>query len=241
MRIYVNEKKVQFRKRVGQYASLFGLIVLVVGMIITFRVRPEDPRYPFWIGMALAALFVGFIAAQVGNYNMRRFARQPRMDEVLNRSLKGFDNKYEIYHWLLPADHVLLGPAGVYVFALRDTKDPVLAEGIRWRQPFRLTRVLGIFGQEGLGDPVGEAMGEAERLQKWLREALPDVEVEVDPLVFFVQPVKITRNDPAVPPILPKELKNYLRNQQRKQRLPDPVRRRLSELFRTAAQRDGTS
>ncbi len=231
MRVYVNEKKVRFRSRVGSTASLIGLIVLVAGMIITLRIRPDTPDYPFWISVALAALVIGFFAAQIGNYNIRHFARKPRMDQVLDQSLKGFDDKYEMYHWLLPADHVLLGPAGLYVFVLRDTRDPVNATGARWRQPFSLRRLLGLFGQEGLGDPVGEAMAEAERLQEWLQKVVPDVDVEVQPLVFFVEPVPITRDSPVVPPILPKELKKYLRNQAKQNRLSDTVRRQLSEVF----------
>lgn len=237
MRVYVNEKKVRFRSRVGSIASLIGLIVLIGGMIITLRIRPDTPDYPFWISLALAALVVGFFAAQIGNYNIRHFARKPRMDQVLDQSLKGFDDKYEIYHWLLPADHVLLGPAGLYVFVLRETRDPVEARGARWHQPFSLRRLLGLFGQEGLGDPVGEAMSEAERLREWLRKALPDVEIDVQPLVFFVEPVPITREDPVVPPILPKDLKKFLRRQAKEARLSEPIRKQVSEIFRAVVEK----
>ena len=83
MRIFVNEKKVNFRKRLANIASLVGLVVLIAGMIITFRVRPGHPQYSFWIAVALGALLVGFLAAQTGNYNLRRFGRSPRMDELL--------------------------------------------------------------------------------------------------------------------------------------------------------------
>ncbi len=237
MRIYVNEKKVRFRSRVGSIASLIGLVVLIAGMIITLRIQPGSPDYAFWIAVAMGALVIGFFAAQIGNYNIRHFARKPRLDQMLDQALKGFDDKYEIYHWILPADHVLLGPAGLYVFVLRDTRDPVQAVGARWKQPFSLRRVLGFFGQEGLGDPVREAIGEAERLEKWLHQVLPDVNVDVQPLVYFVQPVPIERESPAVPPVLPKELKKYLRTRAKESRLPDTVRKQLSEVFRRRAEK----
>ncbi len=236
MRVFVNEKKVRFRSRVATIASLIGLGVLIAGMVITLTVKPDNPFYPYWISAALAALLIGFFAAQIGNYNLRHFARRPRMDEVLDRSLKGFDDRYEMYHWLLPADHVLLGPAGVFVFVLRDTKAPVTAAGAKWKQPFSLIRALGLFGQEGLGDPVAEALAEAERLQRWIHQVAPDVDVEVEPLVFFTNPVPIQRDQPVVPPVLPKELKKYLRRRQKEQGLSEPVRRRLSEIFQQAAQ-----
>ncbi len=236
MRVFINEKKVRFRSRVATISSLFGLGVLLAGMIITLTVKPDNPLYPFWVSAALAALLLGFLAAQIGNHNLRRFARRPRMDEVLDRSLKGFDNRYEMYHWLLPAEHVLLGPAGVFVFVLRDTKAPVEAVGAKWKQPFNLFRALGLFGQEGLGDPVAEALAEAERLRQWLEKVLPDVEVDIEPLVFFTNPVPIEKNDPVVPPVLPKELKKYLRRRQKEQGLPEHIRRRLSEVFQKAAE-----
>lgn len=236
MRVFVNEKKVRFRSRVATVSSLIGLGVLLAGMIITLTIKPDNPYYPFWISAALASLFIGFMAAQIGNYNLRRFGRRPRMDEILDRSLKGFDDRYEMYHWLLPAEHVLLGPAGLYVFVLRDTRAPVYATGAKWKQPFSLFRALGLFGQEGLGDPVAEALSEAERLRVWLEQVAPDVDVEVEPLVFFTNPVPIHKDDPVVPPVLPKELKKYLRRRQKEDGLSDPVRRRLSELFRQTVQ-----
>ncbi len=237
MRIYVNEKKVRFRKRVAQIASFVGIVVLIIGMVITLRIRPENPRYMIWLAVALGALILGFIAAQIGNYNLRHFAKRPRMDEVLDRSLKGFDDKYEMYHWLLPADHVLLGPAGVFVFVLRDTKAPVKAIGARWKQPFSITRALGLFGQEGLGDPVGEALSQAERLQTWIHEMLPEEDVTVEPVVFFTEMIQITKEAPVVPPLLPKDVKKYLRTRQKDARLSERVRKALSDLFRKEAKR----
>ncbi len=237
MRIYVNEKKVRFRKRLAQVASFIGIVVLIVGMVITLRIRPDNPRYTLWLAVALGALIIGFIAAQIGNYNLRHFAKRPRMDEVLDRSLKGFDDKYEMYHWLLPAEHVLLGPAGVFVFVLRDTKAPVKAVGARWKQPFSITRTLGLFGQEGLGDPVGEALAQAERLQSWIRQALPEEDVQVEPIVFFTEMVQITKESPVVPPLLAKDIKKYLRTRQKESRLPDRIRKALSDLFRKEADR----
>ncbi len=237
MRIYVNEKKVQFRKRVAQIASFIGIVVLIIGMVITLRIRPTNPQYTLWLGIALGALIIGFIAAQIGNYNLRHFAKRPRMDEVLDRSLKGFDDKYEMYHWLLPAEHVLLGPAGVFVFVLRDTKAPVKAVGARWKQPFSITRALGLFGQEGLGDPVGEALAQAERLQTWIHQALPDEDIEVEPIVFFTEMVQITKEAPVVPPLLPKDIKKYLRTRQKESRLSDRVRKALSDLFHKEAKK----
>ncbi len=232
MRIFVNEKKVAFRKKIANIASLFGLAVLIIGMVITLRTRPDNPRYGMWVSIALASLIVGFIAAQIGNYNLRRFAKRPlRPDQILDKHLKGLDDKYEIYHWLLPADHVLLGPAGLFVIILRDTNDPVVAKGDKWRQPFSLRRLLGLFGAEGLGDPVGEAWSHVEKLRKWLQKEDPDLVVDIQPVVFFTQNIPLTRENPTVPPVLPKEMKKFVRARAKEKGLNDEIRRKLRDLF----------
>ncbi len=236
MRVYVNEKKVSFRRRVANIASVVGLGVLIGGMAITLQVRPDNPRYGLWVSVALGALLVGFVAAQIGNYNLRHFARHPRPDEQVDKALKGLDDKYAIYHWLLPADHVLLGPGGLFVIVVRDTKDPVIAHGTKWRQPFKFTRVLGLFGQEGLGDPVGEALDQTERLRRWLQKTDPDFVVDITPLVFFTNAIPLTREQPDVPPVLPKELKKFIRTRAKEARLSEEMYRRLRDLFRTAIQ-----
>jgi len=237
MRIYVNEKKIAFRKRVANIASLVGLGVLIGGMVITLQVHPDNPRYGLWVSIAFAALIIGFIAAQIGNHNLRRFAKRPRPDEVLDKALKGLDDNYAIYHWLLPADHVLLGPGGLFVIVIRDTKDPIIAKGTKWRQPFRITRIFGLFGQEGLGDPVGEALDQAERLRQWLQKVDPDLVVDIEPVVFFTHPIPLTKENPEVPPLLPKELKKFVRTRAKSQRLPEAVYRRLRTLFRAVVEK----
>ncbi len=237
MRVYVNEKKVAFRKKVANIASLIGLAVLITGMIITLRIRPGDPRYGMWVAIALATLIVGFIAAQIGNYNMRRFAKRPmRPDQVLDKHLKGLDDRYEIYHWLLPADHVLLGPAGLFVIVLRDVTDPVEAKEDRWSQPFSVRRLLGLFGAEGLGDPVGEALSQVEKLRKWLQKEDPDLVVDIQPVVFFTQNVPLTRKNPTIPPILPKEMKKFVRNRAKERGMNQVQQKRLRELFHRRVQ-----
>ncbi len=246
MRVFVNEKKVAFRKRLASIASFVGLGVLILGMLITLRVKPTDPRYGLWIAIALAALMLGFIAAQVGNYNMRRFVgvrlkgagHAQRPDTVLDKHLKGLDDKYEVYHWLLPADHVILGPAGLFVVVLRHTTDPVIARGDKWRQPFSFRRLLGLFGAEGLGDPVGEALSQTEKLRAWLQKEAPDLVVDIQPLVFFLEPVPITRENPTVPALLPKDLKKYLRTRAREKPLNEETRRQLRDLFRKKVEAD---
>jgi len=128
MRVSTNDKLIRRRRRFGTYASLGGLAVLALGMVASLRMQYA------WI--SLVALIIGFLLAQYGNYNLRRWGRSPRPDQVLEEALKGFDDRYHLYSWALPAPFVLLSPQGVYGFVTRDQTGQITSTGSQWRSKF---------------------------------------------------------------------------------------------------------
>ena len=109
MEVFRNENKIKINREVGRWATLAGLIVLISGLVVSIR----SPQM-VWISMT--SLVVGFFASAIGVFYANHWTRSPRADEVLDTSLKGISNHYHIYHYLLPVQHVLIGPAGVFVF-----------------------------------------------------------------------------------------------------------------------------
>ena len=103
MRILSNEKLIKRNARIGAIASLGGLAILVVGLVVSFN-RIDQ------IALAWAALLGGFILTQVGLYFGNRWGRRPRPDEMLDTGLKGLNDQYSIYHYNSPVSHLLLGP-----------------------------------------------------------------------------------------------------------------------------------
>ena len=228
MNVHLNEKMIARRAKIGRYASTAGLIVLLIGMIATFR----GPQY-VWV--SFGCLFAGLIASQVGTYHMRRWGRNPRPDEVLTASLKGLDKRYHFYGWLLPADYVLLGPAGLFVFVTRDQAGEVEYRHGRWRQPFRWTRLLTMFAQEGLADPPREAVGQVARMEHFLAEHLPEeaAAVPVQGVVVFLSPNAQLNlaEEPPMPVLQARQLKEHVRSLGRGEKLSPDLRRKLEELF----------
>src|SRR3972149_3074384 len=106
MQIISNEKLIHRNRNIARYSSILGLAILVGGMIISFS-RPELIIFSF------AALILGFLISQVGIYFTNRWGREPRPDQLLNQALTGLDTKYRIYHFMSPASHLLVGPAGI--------------------------------------------------------------------------------------------------------------------------------
>jgi hypothetical protein len=211
MIIETNEPLIKRNTRIAQIASLSGLAVLAGGMFIAFT-RAE------LISLSFGALLVGFILSQIGIYFTNRWGRRPRPDETLNQALKGLDNKYALYHYLTPASHLLIGPAGIWVLLLRHQRGTITFSKGRWRQKGGglLQGYLRIFAQEGLGRPDLEITNEVESMHNFLIKHLPDDEISpIESALVFTNPdvdIQIDESDnPLTPTLYLSKLKNYIR------------------------------
>lgn len=225
MEVLVNERLVKQRAKIGKYASLGGLAILAGGLVASFT--------PQFLYVSFAALIIGFMLSQVGSYHTLRWLRRPRSDEVLAKALKGQDRKFKMYHYFLPASHVLIGPTGLFVFLVKAHSGQVRCEGNRWRQKMTLGRVFLLFGQESLGNPATELQHEIDQLTKFISQNLPGLQVSIRGAVVFSNPkVELILEEPSVTVLQPKQLKPFVRRP-----LDDhgyfsgEDRRRLGELF----------
>ncbi len=206
MRVTTNPQLIRRRNRLGTYTSLAGIAVLMSGMFFAFQ------RNQSAVWVSLVALIAGFALAQVGTYNLRRWGRSPRPDEILAQELKGFDDRYHLYTWTLPVPYVLLTPQGLYNFTTRDQTGEIAVRGANWRSKASLSKILTFFGSEGLGNPTIEAQAQADKLRTWLKSKLPGAAAEVMPVVVFIDPrVKLEVAEPTVPVLDAKNVKKWLR------------------------------
>jgi len=208
MNIYTNDALIRRNATISRVTMVAGLLILVAGMIISFR-NPEQ------FGLSAAALLVGFTVSQISIYYANRWGRRPRPDELLNQALKGLDGKYSIYHYLTPAAHLLVGPAGVWVLAPRHQRGTITYSNGRWRQRGG-NLYLKIFAQEGLGRPDLEIEGEVQGLLRYLGKELP--EDKIPPvnaaLIFTNEKAVIQLDETANPPATTLQLaklKDYVR------------------------------
>jgi hypothetical protein len=216
------------RAKMGTYASLGGIAVLAGGMVASFQ--------PQLVWVSLIALIAGFLLAQYGNYNLRRYGRSPRPDEIVAESLKGFDDRYHLYAWSLPAPFVLLTPHGLYSFVTRDQNGQVTNNGSQWKTAFSLGRALLMFSQEGLGNPTQDAQDRAAKLNEWIRSKLPESTVVAQPAILFTDPrAQLQINEPVVPVLEPKGVKKWLRSG-KPEFIKNAEYRQLESLFDEAAE-----
>jgi hypothetical protein len=211
MNIETNENLIRRNARIAQVSMVAGLLVLVGGMVLSFRSAEQ-------FGLSLAALLLGFALSQVGIYYGNRWGRRPRPDEILNQALKGLDGRYSIYHYITPVSHLLVGPAGIWVLLPRNQRGVITFEKGRWRQRGGgvMMTYLRIFAQEGLGRPDLDIQHELENLEKYLHKILEDDELPAlnAALVFTHENVEVIIDEDANPPAptLPVgKLKDHLR------------------------------
>ena len=148
MEIIRDENRIAKMKRLSQYATLIGFLFLIGGFVLVF-IEIQN-----LIIFQLLALLAGWIVSQIGIYLAHRYARSPRPDEVLDEAVKSVGRNSRLYHYVLPAPHVLLSPAGPIVFNLKYQSGDISVYDDKWRQ-----KGIGFrrfFGQEGLGNPYQE-------------------------------------------------------------------------------------
>ena len=172
MRIIRDDKRIKLNSRIGQITGLGGLLILVGGMYISFKM-------PNLFSIAWLALLVGFTLSQISIYLSNRYGRRPRPDEHLDAALKGLDDRYTLYHYSAPSPHMLLGPTGLWVLLPRHQAGKISFEKGRWRQKgggFFQT-YLRIFAQESLGRPDLDKDFEADKIKKYIHKHAPDLDV----------------------------------------------------------------
>jgi hypothetical protein len=216
MNIITNESLIKRNARIGQVAMLAGLGVLGGGMYLSWK-NPE------LFSLSIGALIVGFLLSQIGIYYSNRWGRRPRPDEVLDKSLKGLDNKYTIYHYSSPASHLLLGPAGVWVLIPRHQGGTITYSNGRYRQKGG-NLYLKIFAQEGLGKPETEIFAEQDAVAKFLQKHLPEDKLpDIRSALLFTNPKSIvevsSEENPPAETIPLNKLKDMIRKEAKSKHL----------------------
>ena len=211
MKIIKNEKLIKRNSIIGQWTSIGALIVLGGGMYMSF----SNPSNPNMVTYSLIALVGGFILTQIGMYMGNRWGRSPRPDEKFDAGLKGLPGDYTIYHFITPASHLLVGPAGVWALIPYRQRGVVTYSKNRWRvgNGGFLQAYMSIFGQEGIGRPDLEAESEINAIHKLLAKRLDEGGIPVinAALIFMHDEVDLQVEDAPLPVMKIKQLKDFMR------------------------------
>lgn len=211
MKIIKNEKLIQRNSKIGGWVTIAALVILGGGMYfsISNNTNPQIVMYSF------IAFIVGFVLTQIGMYMGNRWGRSPRPDEQLDAGLKGLQNEFAIYHYMTPASHLLVGPAGIWVLLPYRQRGVVTYTKNRWRISGGgfMQAYMSIFGQEGIGRPDLEAENETLAIKRILSKSLNENEVpEVQTaLVFMNETIDLQIENAPLPALKLKQLKDFMR------------------------------
>jgi hypothetical protein len=229
MQNIVNEARVTRGARLGKIATFAGLGFLVVGLIVSL-VMQKSPL--LWL--SFLCLLLGLVVSTIGTSNMNRWVREPRADQALAQGLKGFDERFRLYNYCLPAPHVLLAPTGLWVLTAMGQDGVIRFEGGKFHRNFSLGRALRFMAEEGMGRPFAEADSQVQALRALLDKSGVGEGVEIQNVLVFYNPrTELMVSEPPRPMTNPKGLKKALRRQPG-EKLSGEQYRSLRELFDTA-------
>jgi hypothetical protein len=230
MQIINNEAKIANGARLGKIGVFVGLGFLLAGLIVSLALQQSQ-----FLWVSFLCLILGFLASSIGTMNMNRWVKEPRADQALAQGLKGFDDRYRLYNYTLPAPHVLLSPLGLFVLTAMGQDGAIHYEGDRFRRDFSPGRIFRFMADEGLGRPFAEADSQVQALRRYLEAHDVGEGVEIqNVLVFFNPRAQLFLSEPPRPVVDTKGLKKAIRKQ-REDKLSGSQYRELQELFERRA------
>ncbi len=200
MRVVTNQRRVNRNRQIAQILFFASLIILIGGLIMTNTIgRTND----FFLMLPCIIMPVGLVTTLISIRLTNQYVRDPHPEDAIRDGLKGINKRSILYNYLLPANHVLVSPQGVYSFTTRFQESRFKVEGDKWysskaRGP--LAPFFLFLKQEGLRKPFQEANSEADAVQKIIDKALPNSGIEVQPVVVFTSPkATLEINKPDLP------------------------------------------
>ena len=181
MTIIRDEQQIKRLNLLSKIISFFGMGMLIASFLILFVGEELNILI-----LQLVVLFIGFIVSQIGLYMGHLYVRSPRPDEVLDDAVRGFakGKNGRIYHYILPARHVLLLPTGIIILNAKYQTGNIRVEDDKWKQTGLGLRRF--FGQENLGNPTRETENSVAALANFINKQAPNVEeVPIAALIVF--------------------------------------------------------
>ncbi|MFL7812972.1 MAG: hypothetical protein ACK2TT_13065 [Anaerolineales bacterium] len=208
MIIVRNQKLIRRNRLIGSASGFLAIAVLALGMYASFKYQEQ-------ISYSLIALVVGLALSQFGMYYANRFGRSPRPDQELDAALKGLDDSYVIYHYQSPVDHLLVGPAGVWLLLPFPNKGKVVYNERKQRwEKIGGNLYLRLFAQDTLGRPDKDIERGLRTLQKDLSR-IPEVKLPKlrAALVFTEEKAEVDAENAPYPTLHALQLKKLIRKE----------------------------
>jgi hypothetical protein len=235
MRVVTNLKIIQRNRQMAQLLFYISMGGLVLSFLFGNSISSDPQAASVFQCIVLPMLFILVIlSVRMTNTWMRK----PEPWIAIQEGMKGVSTENNLYHYVFPAPHVVIGPDGIFAMVTRFQDRPYIVKDDRWNtNATLLSRFLMFARQEQIGDPTYEAKLKAAQTQAFLRELLQDQLIEVHPLIIFIHPkANVTVEGESSVPILygdpdrkKDSLKQFFRNL-KKQGYPTITKEQIAEV-----------
>lgn len=211
MRVVTNEALISRNKKISQALYFGSFILLIASFFFLNQLAASDAVYAFQC--VLIPVMFGLVLVAVRMTNT--WVRQPHPWEAIPQGLKGISADNTLYNYLFPfAEHVLVGPNGIFVLETRFHDRPQKVVGDEWQDSKGLFTFMR---QEQLGNPSRDAQQKASAVSAFLQELTGDSSLEALPIVVFTHPnAEITMEGEQSVPVVyafgSRKEKNSLKN-----------------------------
>lgn len=168
MNIIRNESLIKRNTTIARVGLVVTMAALIGGMYLSIK-------FPQEVNLSFGMLIVALLLFQVTIYFQNRWGRKPRPDQMLDTALKGLDNRYSLFHYSAPVNHLLIGPSGVWSLIPLNARGKITYAGGRWRQKGG-NLYWKVFGQESLGRPDFEVESDKAKIAKFIQQQLGEEE-----------------------------------------------------------------
>jgi len=112
MNIIIDQKSVQRNALIGKILRWVSLGCMLIGLIAVFSEEISSNSNLFAIFFVI--MIVGVLLSSVSGFFTSRFGKSPRPDALIDKTFKGLDDRFQIYHYRSAIPHLLIGPAGLW-------------------------------------------------------------------------------------------------------------------------------
>ncbi len=112
MKIVIDHKYIQRNGMIGKILRWISLACMVIGLVAVFSDEISSNQTLFFSFFFI--MIIGVLLSSVSGYFSSRFGKSPRPDELIDKSLKGLDDRFRIYHYQTQIPHLLSSPIGYW-------------------------------------------------------------------------------------------------------------------------------
>jgi hypothetical protein len=224
MRVIINQPRVDKMASRTRRLMTVGLVMLVFSVFLSTNRNT--------IVAAYGVMLVGLVVVNIGLAIGGKYVQNPRVDQILDKVLKGLETNSRLYSLVSPADQVVVSPAGLLTLTLKPQEGQITCRGDRWSRRWTFRLLFGALFRSRLGNPTRQAQKEAAALKKWLAARLPGTEVPIQPVIVFAHPsAELHIEQPVVPVVPLSELRAFLRQHTDHRVLDQATLKTIMELF----------